>query len=63
MREGVTGYRILGKWHAVCKELLATASEDESQAVEEALAARAQEVEEDDVEPEEFPPERFQKSV
>lgn len=60
-REGTTGHQILGKWHAVCKELLANASEEELQTVEEALAARAQELEEDDVKGEEFTPERYQR--
>lgn len=47
-RDGTGGQRTLATWHAVCKELLANATEEEAHAVEEEMAARALEMDDDD---------------
>lgn len=59
--DGTKGSQILAKWHSVCKELLAVASDEEKQAVEEEMAARAQESDDEDEDRENFTPEQFQK--
>lgn len=63
-REGIKGQQILGKWHAICKELLLSATEEERQAIDEELAARAQESDDDDdVDPDDLTPEILQRCV